>query len=127
MPPATYQPLVSGHVYRLGEQLLEAHALGDIWRLYLLDERGAYVAEAQGRLMAYELRTDGSGLWDKLHYAQIAAIWPAWAFLRGGQVEVDQAHLCFVAESRQVVTELWQLEDERFFELMAEFSWNKED
>jgi hypothetical protein len=129
MPPTTYTPLCASHVYELGSQLLEACWLDDAstWRLYLLDERGEYVNETQGLLMAYELRTDGSGAWDRLHYAQIAAIWPAWCFLRGGTVQIDYAALNFVAESREALLTTAADEDEQFETLMAEFSWNLEE
>jgi hypothetical protein len=127
MAPTSYQPLIAGHVYELGSQLLEACPEGDTWRLYVLNGAGEYVTAAQGRLMGYELRTDGSGAWDRLHYVQVAPIWPSWAFLRGATIQIDADALTFVAESRGELQAVWIAEDEQFWELMSEFSWDMED
>ena len=121
-----YLPLVDGHIYRLGDMLLEAKQVSRMsmryWYLHVLSESGEYVTEraqcfpTEGVILqGYSCGSDG---WREVYMRYEDAHWSVANVGVPFAFPVDD--LCFVAESRD---ELIEKIDDDFREIMAALGW----
>jgi hypothetical protein len=116
--------LMEGHIYRLGDLLLEA-ACCDGWTLNVLTNSGEYVPVTDGSLIAYELRPDGQ--WDRV-YCCVSPLLPAeeeCTFDYGETVQIALTQLICVATCRSDAQEMLREQeyDRQIREVMAAMEW----
>lgn len=128
MPQADWlpDPLCDGAIYQLGQVLLEARSTGDSWRLLILNEDGQPLPPRNGLLFGFELGLQLEG-WYRLYYLTMPALWPSWHWVQNGLVVIEADQMVYLAQSREHWHATVADEDEQFWLLMSEYSWNLEE